>query len=566
MKENKEYDAEPFINLLRSHPFIAFGFICLLINEVIGMSSSNRISAQGFCFVIVLAAIGVWYIYSSKSYLATKINIIISCSALLVFGILIVLSLKSNQTLFFVFLSCVLAVLAIACFLYIKGKLTTRNIILLLGIFSLLLRVMYIIYTPYNVRQHDSYSIESSSGHLTYIQYLFNYNFQLPNFDPRSIWQFYQPPVHYYLAALWLKFNCALGMEYTQAIENIQVLTLFYSGCINILCYKIFKEFDFKKLALIIPFAIVCFNPTLIILSGSINNDVLCFVFMLGAVLATIRWYKNPNIISIIKIAIFVGLSMTTKASGAMVAPAIAIVFLIKLFQEKDKFKKLIKQFVVFGVVCVPLGMCWSAYNFIKYGMPINYVPKLGTDINQYIGSYSIFERFFDTNPQQLSSIYTSFGGAGYYEHNIFIALLKCSVFGEYTLSENRSYIVLPSNILFYVNLFLVLISLACMIFVLVKKSDIINKGLKTFFFVLYSVIFVSYIKFCFDYPHVCTQDFRYIAILFVIGTIAIGATLSNLQNRKSSSGRLITSCIIFITVLFCTATTCVYSLLSIVS
>ncbi|WP_010248694.1 ArnT family glycosyltransferase [Acetivibrio cellulolyticus] len=373
---------------LSKHPFIALGLLCLLLNFLFTLNAEKFIQGLN-------------------------------------------LGLKPIPAMFLVGLFIILST---AIFLKVKGKLTTRNIIILLGITSLLLRVMYIMYTPYYTRQHDSDGIDSSVGHIAYIQHFFNNNFMLPDFDPRTKTQFYHPPLHHFISALWLKFNSVLGMEYVQAVENIQVLTLFYTGCINILCYKIFKEFSLEKLGLIIPFSIVCFHPTLIILSGSINNDVLCLTLMVAAILFTIRWYKNPTTLTIIKIAVSLGLSMMAKSSGFLIAPAIAVVFFFKLWQKRDMFFKLIGQFATFGVICIPLGLWWSVYNFVKYKMPFNAILRL--DISpQYLGDCSVITRLFEFNPIKFENIYTGFGNP-YRDSNIFIALLKTSVFGEFNLGK----------------------------------------------------------------------------------------------------------------------------------
>ena len=95
----------------------------------------------------------------------------------------------------------------------------------------------------------------------------------------------------------------------------------------TILSYKIFKEFSLKRWGLLIPFAIVCFHPSLILLSGSINNDMLCLTFMMASILMAIRWYKNPRIRTILPVALCIGLAMMSKFSGALVAPAVAFLF-----------------------------------------------------------------------------------------------------------------------------------------------------------------------------------------------------------------------------------------------
>ena len=63
------------------------------------------------------------------------------------------------------------------------------------------------------------------------------------------------------------------------------------------------QEFKLRRMGLIIAFAIVAFHPTFIILSGSVNNDILSLTFMFGAILNTIVWYREQTLKNIMKIA-----------------------------------------------------------------------------------------------------------------------------------------------------------------------------------------------------------------------------------------------------------------------
>jgi hypothetical protein len=451
----------------------------------------------------------------------------------------------------------ILVVLGIIVFFKIEGKVNTRNVIILLSVGSLLLRVVYILNTPYFSRQHDVAQIGNIDGHLPYIEYFFNNGLKLPDFDPRTKWQFYHPPLHHFISALWLKLNCSLGIDYNLAVENIQILTLFYSCCINVICYKIFKEFSLDKLALILPYSIVCFHPTLTLFSGSINNDVLCLTLMSATILYTIRWYKNPRASLIIKIAISLGLSIMAKASDILLAPAIAVVFLLKLVQNKTIFKKFLSQFAVFGLICIPLGLWWSIYNFVRFGMPLNYIPSVNV---LFIDNYSVFDRFLDLDPVQFRNIFVCLEEP-YSEHNILITILKSSIFGEYKMKDNPLSLVC-STVLFYTNILLVGISLVSMSVAAIKKSTKIDLTLKTFWIMLYIVIMASYIKFCFEYPNICTQDYRYIAVTFIIGSLSIGFALDFIKNMRTTQAKIFKTLTISATVIFCLSSVVVYSML----
>jgi len=461
---------------------------------------------------------------------------------------------------------------------YLKKLSQTDKLIILIAFIGVAIRIIYICYTSFNVRQHDLLSLQDKEGHIAYIVYWYN-NFKLPDIDPRSLWQFYQPPLHHIIAAMWVRLNVSVGFNFATAIENIQVLTTIYSCITSFICYKIFKELGIKGKGLVIAFTLVCLHPTMILLSGSINNDILCLMLDMAAILATIKWYKKPSMKNIIIIALCLGFSMMTKASGVLVAPAIAFVFMIRFLKSVMEWKNikkldnkkqthkvsgLLMQFVVFIIISVPIGIWWSIYAYARFGMPIGFVPKLSNDINQYIGSYPTWSRFLDFNLIQVKSVFENWGNPSF-EHNILLAILKTSLFGEYDFSKTVSFIVLPATILFWSNVILTVLSLFAMVYVCVKKIGNLNCVMKIFFSVMYITIVGSFIKFCFQYPHTCTMDYRYIVPTLIIGAASIGLLVNELDKKKSLRYKRISFGIYAVTKVFAVFSVLTYCILGMV-
>ena len=147
---------------------------------------------------------------------------------------------------------------------------------------------------------------------------------------PRGHWQFYHPPLHHMISALWLWLSeHVFGISNAAAQESLQTLSLFYAMAIVITAYRILRHFRLEGIALYVPLAVVAFHPSFILFSGSINNDALSVVFILGAVLWTLKWYEKQTWEGIVKIALCIGLGMMTKLSAAMVAIPVAAVFLV---------------------------------------------------------------------------------------------------------------------------------------------------------------------------------------------------------------------------------------------
>ncbi|MCQ2560357.1 MAG: glycosyltransferase family 39 protein, partial [Clostridia bacterium] len=347
--------------------------------------------------------------------------------------------------------------------LKLYDRLSERNLIWLMMGLGFWLRLCYVLYTTVDTRQHDVWGFSEAFTDFTYyrhgeyIQYIATH-LKLPEVDPTLVGlsQVYHPPLHHLLAGLWLRLNLTLGVPFAQACENIQFLTLFYSTLCTVFGYKTLQLLKVKGKALMVGTAILSFHPTLTILAGSVNNDVLCTALSFFAVYATVRWYQNPTIKNILAIAFGLGFAMMTKLSAGLLAPAIAFVFVYRWWKSYGEgcFGKTTVQFLLFGLICVPLGLWWPVKNAVLYGIPINYVPALSADSGQYLGGYSVIQRLFGCPKESLSQIFmcwTEQNGAPYNEYGSLLALLKTSLFGEFTLFSSGTIGETACKILFYV-------------------------------------------------------------------------------------------------------------------
>lgn len=419
------------------------------------------------------------------------------------------------------------------------------NSAMLIGI-GFMVKLAYVMNTSIYVRQHDVRNFGGDSGHCGYIEYLL-FNHHLPDFDIRERWQFCHPPLHHAISALWIHINeNILGVGYDPARESLQTLTLFYSMCIMITAYKLLKYFGLKGKALFIPILIINFHPSFILLSGSINNDVLSVAFIMGALLSALNWYRDRKMSSIIKTALCIGLGMMTKVSAAIAAVPIGLLFMVVFFSHiRTDAKKLIGQFAVFGLICVPLGLWFGLRNYIKWDMPITYVQKMDKSETQYIGDQQFSDRATDFSLSQLKSVYLQWASEddngsiqGYNEYNPIIAATKTSVFGEFVNEqsfENAPYLNFTAKILFWDSVLIAAAALICMISFLFVRSDA-DSAQKLFLFSFRLAMMMSFYKMAHDYPFTCTMNFRYITPTVIIGSIFIGFTLNRLKDCGSKA------------------------------
>ena len=473
----------------------------------------------------------------------------------------------SNMVLINVICALAAVIAAAIGALALRKQLTDQKLIFLMLLAGFLLRLAYVIYNPYYDRQHDVQTINHTDGHAGYILWLVNNNFRLPDTDPTMVYQFYHPPFYYYVAAFIIKILTGLGLSLESSFESLQILPLFLSCCIMLINLRIFKELGLRSAALRVACAIMFLHPTFYFMAGFLNNDMMSLLFIFSAILFTIRWYKNPTLKRILPIAVCIGLGMMSKLSGALIAPAVAFVFFTKLWQtRKNQPLKIIGQFAAFGAVCAPLGLWWGIRNLIMFGTPITYVPPAG-DMPQYIGDFSPLQRLLGF---QIKFPFISMPYFNDYllrgetlEYGIFAALIKTSIFGEWTLGTPGQPITVLSYFLFWLAVGIAAFSLFAMTSTLVRAFETKSKDLviKVMFAVIFLTLIINQIIFCLDAPFVCTQNFRYIVPSLLTGCVFIGYWLAAHEQPKKLV-RAVRVTAISAAALFCVLSAVIYIML----
>ncbi len=548
---------------ITDHPIILSAVICFFGAFFLGFKPFTTNSY----LILVLAAItiSIFTFLSVPNEKPLSYSVFMSCGfILLLITLYFLFAAIENKGSAIFCISVFLAVIYVL-YCYLNNTLNTEKIIKILFFLAFMLKLGYILYTSISQRQHDVELFESTDdGHGAYILYLLN-NRSLPDFDVRDYWQFYHPPLHHIISAVWLWIQLKCGIAFNTACEGIQFLTLFYSTLSLYLSYKIMREFHLRRTGLVTALAILAFHPTFIIFSGSVNNDILSITFMLGAVYNTMVWFKNRTVWNILKIALCVGLGMFTKVSAWIVAPAIAAVFLIALIKNEGKIKKLIGQYASFLLVCAPIGLFWSVRNYLLYKLPFTYVPRLPDTSQQYIGYHSVIERLFDFNFNQFESVFNQmeFYDGKYFEYNPTIGLFKTALFDETVNDTYFPQITFWGTAMFWLSVILGVFGFVAMIYILFRRKSMVF-AYKILLIVLYFSIFISYYSFCFIYPFTCTQNIRYASPLIIIGAISIGKLISLNQNNNSEFSKFLRCSVTFITVCFCFTSAATYTLIGI--
>lgn len=375
--------------------------------------------------------------------------------------------------------------------------------------------------------QNDMGSLnENCFGHLGYIYYLANGGDIIHN-GADIHYQFYHPPLHYMISAMWLKIVMGCGVSLLAAGESLQILTCIYSMLTLLFVDKLVRLLGGDVRERIAALCLVGFFPYAVFMSGSINNDSLSLLFMVMTCYGLFRYYEEATMKNALLLGLCFGLAIMSKMSALILGPGIAALLLYQLIKRKKEWKRCIVQYLSLGAVSGILGLWYPVKNYVLYGMDLLYIPRLELDSEQYIGHFSRISRLLDFDPGQLASLGIVFNGEkGVLDHNIFLSLLKYSVFAEseyYLAAEGIS------RILFWVfGILLAVVTLAAVYAVCRGNWKTEYKVVIALF---YGANMCSYLRFCFTHPHVCTMHVRYIMIAVIL--TMIGAAFFEKKQKR---------------------------------
>lgn len=420
-----------------------------------------------------------------------------------------------------------------------KKSLDYKKITFLILAAGILVRALYVIFMPVvNFAQYDIGTVDLDNnvltGHLGYIFYLYKNHSFVP-FDPREIYQFNHPPVHHIICAVWISF-IGLFTESTKVlIESVQFITLIYSVITLFAFERILDELEVPKSGKAFALLIFAFQPTLIMTAGSVNNDGIGLMFQVLAVWFSVRWYKTRSYKDIIAIALSVAIGMLSKLSAGLVAFPIAVLFLYTFIADWKKEKtfplKRFFQYVVFGCICVPLGLLWVIRCYVKYKMPPTYIAFLPETSAQYVGDFSRFERLFFPNPiGVLKNL--SHGKLGY-GHNIWMQMARTSALGECDLATFPAWAKAVCLLCIFTNLCIALWAFVAFIRVFALPKSKCDLGHRLFFITCYITMMYSYFSFADTYPHECSMNFRYVQLAILPPLVALSYKASKSEEKN---------------------------------
>lgn len=412
----------------------------------------------------------------------------------------------------------------------------TENTVLLILFGGFLMRLFYVVLVQSHILQNDTGALLAGDyGHMGYVNYLYSEG-RLP--DVYTV-QFYHPPLHHFICALLMKVFGALGYRIEEMQELFQVQAVLYGTLTLFFVNKIGIQLRIPVLGRVIGLAFAAFLPYGIMMGGAVNNDSLMTLLAVMALYYTLVWYEEPSYKNIIIMALCIGGSMMTKLSGALFAPAMAVLMLHKVWKERERLGYWVKQFVCFGAVAFPLGLWYSVFRYVKNGMPFGYVPSLSENDAQFIGIHTGWSRLLDFE-NAFESVALRWDNEVWADYNIPISVIKCAVLGEgYAYWANPA-LRRAAEVMFGATLALAVLAAAgCLLWLFQRRQKALEK---VFLCAVLGVSIVSFVNFCLEYPFVCTMNIRYIMVAVYLGILifggAIGALTEDMDRRSSLAAR----------------------------
>lgn len=458
-----------------------------------------------------------------------KKHLYICTGLLIVFIYLIINMLNLQLNTFFIKKLMISSILFVIYFFkrkYDKDNFTNDDFITCVIIIGFIMRIGYMLYTPWNLRGHDVGNLNSNSyGHATYILNIIQ-NHKLPD---SNIGQFYQQPLFYLISSVVSNIiNTILGRSDSfYLVDAAKTVSCFASCSIIILSLKIFEELDMKSIGEKIAIVLIVFLPNFYLMGGRVNCDALATFFMTSALLYTLKWNKNPSWKNTLILAVIFGCAIMTKISCGIIAIFTATIMINKLYKmyKEHKTKEIIIKLISFAFISFPLGLWYSVRNYILFKQDFMYVPSPSMNSGLYCGDHSIFQRFISIS---FNNLFTSPYADPFKDYNYPAYLIKNAAFGEFKFDNNG---FIPIMLIFFIILIAAILILSVIyVYIYSNQKEIIKYGL----FLLFLLIYLSSIRFNISYPFGCTMDFRYIALIHIISAVFIGCTYEEVKTSNS--------------------------------
>lgn len=397
-------------------------------------------------------------------------------------------------------------ILAIVLMLAYVGYLYKRKMLSFVdGIFGLsfLLNLWFCVTTSGNVYQYDYFNF------YMHADYFIMNDFFVKNPKMYLSSVYFQPPLWGGIAGLVTNLMMVIGKTKEAGFDFIRFINLFAVSGAGIIFWRLIKKIEINDKVALWCFIFYGFFPTLSIFSGLVNNDAMTYFLMLSIVYLAFCWYEKGDWKNTFLIMLCLLLGGMIKFSALMVVAGLGVLILYKLLNNKKDYKHILSQSFVIGMGAI-LGFLWGFF-LLYYNIPL--VPPPNNNIYQDMSLLGITDRLFS-----LDTLFVPFVNvrAGILENNVWLSLIKTSLFGEWAWNN-----IVCAYVMYVIGIIFVIISVVSF-FSLLKIKLGKDFAFNLFVVILIFAVIISWIGFWLEYQYFSSTEYRYVAILLPLSLLWI--------------------------------------------
>lgn len=383
-----------------------------------------------------------------------------------------------------------------------------------------MVRLVYFLSTDMYTRSYDVH------GHVEYMTYVAD-NLALP--DPFSGWSFFHPPLYYVLSGLWMRFQELFGREGVDVLHDIRWASFFLSIAtlfVGLKAIRIATASDRSGITRTIAGIIFVTVPGFVMFSSRINNDVVSTFFSVLTMYLLLRWWQSKGTKHWYWAMAVLGLNILTKSTAIMFFPVALILLAVR-------YRTRLKRALLPLASLIPLIALVVWVNGIRLDAGSTRQHLVGNieNLNQKLDYTSFGDIFLVFRP--ITVVTRPFAGMNDPVENrhFWEFLFHTLHFGEFNYSLTMLTI---GRIVSALGIAFIVFAFAGVV------RDVRGKRFMSLlpFFVISVVCLALHMITRITFPHVPTQDFRYITFLAIPLAYFAARGVEWLPRRFIAAGR----------------------------
>lgn len=378
---------------------------------------------------------------------------------------------------------------------------------------SLIMRSMYAIATPYDSRQFDSYAYNADAGHASFAFWMADNFPATPGWNTMDTWSWSNPPLYYWIAALWIKLFRLSGLSDAVIANSLKTLSVVFITMFIIILNRILRMLISNHAIRNVLIAFIAFQPTLVYASAWISPDPLLYVMEGLTILFLLKWWIEPDLANAVSIGIIMGLGMSVKYGYAIYLIIAFIVFIIGSIRHHADVRAcgIIIQGAYAGVIASILGFMYPMIQHYQYGLPFLYIQKpaemfLSGNLWDRLSSFPSLLRPYVCN--------IDYAGCDYNESNIILGTFKSALFQSFKY-DDRIQLMLGTMMFILAVIMIILLFIGIIMSMKTVIRDMIDDDSEIIVFIIaITALIVFHVASCVVAPYPSTFSFRYVFML----------------------------------------------------